>query len=376
MVAVRVAIVAECFLPEVNGVTNSVLRVVEHLERYGHQCLVIAPGPGPTSYRSAHVERVAGFSLPLYRSLSIGVPGRRIVRILRSFDPDVVHLAAPAVLGAAGARAARLLGIPAVAIYQTDIAGFARRYGLSSAGPAIWAWLRWVHQQTELTLAPSTLAAWELRSHGISPVRLWARGVDLDRFAPAHRSARWHSGVAPGGEVVVGYVGRLAKEKQVHLLGCLQHLPGCRLVVVGDGPARNSLERAMPGATFLGHLNGEGLSRALASIDVFVHTGADETFCQSLQEALASGVPVVAPASGGPLDLVRHGENGWLYPPGKPELLASAVGALVASPLLRRAMADRARASVSRRTWEVLGHELIGHYRSVVDGPFPIERVA
>ncbi|MDQ1427783.1 MAG: phosphatidylinositol alpha 1,6-mannosyltransferase [Acidimicrobiaceae bacterium] len=132
----------------------------------------------------------------------------------------------------------------------------------------------------------------------------------------------------------------------------------------------------MPGATFLGHLNGEGLSRALASIDVFVHTGADETFCQSLQEALASGVPVVAPASGGPLDLVRHGENGWLYPPGKPELLASAVEALVASPLLRRAMADRARASVSRRTWEVLGHELIDHYRSVVDGPFPIERVA
>ena len=351
----RVAIVAECFLPEVNGVTNSVLRVIEHLERCGHQCLVIAPGPGPASYRSAHVERVAGFSLPLYRSLSIGVPGRRTVRILRSFDPDVVHLAAPAVLGAAGARAARLLAVPAVAICQTDIAGFARRYGLRSAGPAIWAWLRWVHQQTELTLAPSTLAAWELRSHGISPVTLWARGVDLDRFSPAHGSAQWHSGVAPSGDVVVGYVGRLAKEKQVHLLARLQHVPGCRLVVVGDGPARTSLERAMPWATFLGHLNGEELSQALASIDVFVHTGADETFCQSLQEALASGVPVVAPASGGPLDLVRHGENGWLYPPGKPELLASAVGALVATPLRRQAMANRARASVSRRTWETLG---------------------
>jgi len=373
---VRVAIVAECFLPEVNGVTSSVLRVVEHLERHGHQVLVVAPGDGPSSYRSAPVERVPAFSLPLYRSLSVALPSRKIQSILRAFDPDVVHLAAPAVLGAAGARAARVLDVPVVAIYQTDLAGFARRYGFGSASPAIWRWLQWVHQQADLTLAPSTLAAWELTGHGISPVKLWARGVDLDRFNPSHRSSALRSRLVPDGDVLVGYVGRLAKEKQVHLLAGLQPVPGCQLVVVGDGPARKLLERVVPHATFLGHLNGDALSRALASLDVFVHTGSDETFCQCIQEALASGVPVVAPASGGPLDLVRHGENGWLYPPAKPQLLAGAVDALVASPLLRRAMGDRARSSVARRTWEALGHELVGHYRSVIDGPGAIERAA
>ena len=372
----RVAIVAECFLPEVNGVTNSVLRVVEHLERKGHPSLVIAPGEGPANYRSAPVERVPGFSLPLYRSMSVALPSRRVQSILRSFDPDVVHLAAPAVLGASGARAARVLDVPVVAVYQTDLAGFARRYGLGSAAPAIWRWLQWVHQQADLTLAPSTPAAWELTSHGISPVKLWARGVDLDRFSPSKCSPELRARLVPDGEVLVGYVGRLAKEKQVHLLAGLQRVPGCRLVVVGDGPARKSLERAVPKARFLGHLDGDALSHAVASLDVFVHTGPDETFCQCIQEALASGVPVVAPASGGPLDLVRHGDNGWLYPTWKTELLAGAVHTLVASPLLRRSMADRARGSVSRRSWEALGHELVGHYRTLIDGPQPVERIA
>ena len=373
---VRVAIVAECFLPEVNGVTNSVLRVIEHLERCGHQAMVIAPGDGPANYRSAPVERVPGFSLPLYRSLSVALPSTRVQSILRSFDPDVVHLAAPAVLGAAGARAARVLDVPVVAVYQTDLVGFARRYGFAAAGPAIWQWLRWVHRHADVTLAPSTAAAWELTSHGISPVTLWARGVDLARFSPSQRSSALRARLAPDGETLVGYVGRLAKEKQVHLLAGLRHVRGCRLVLVGDGPARKSLERALPHATFLGHLDGEALSQATASLDVFVHTGPDETFCQCIQEALASGVPVVAPASGGPLDLVRHGENGWLYPPGKPELLAGAVETLVASPRLRHAMADRARGTVAFRTWEALGNELVGHYRTLIDGPDLIEQVA
>ncbi len=359
----RVAVVAETFLPEINVVTNSVLRVLEHLERTGHQAMVIAPGRGPDHYLSAPVEAGAGLALPLYRSLSVGIPTGRVLNLLEGFSPDVVHLAAPTVLGAAGVRAARLLGIPSVAVYQTDLAGFARRYGCSAAAPALWAWLGWVHRQADLTLAPSTPAAWELRQHGVSRVACWARGVDLERFHPEHRSPLLHRRLAPNGELVVGYVGRLAREKQLQHLAHLRGIPGIRVVVVGDGPARAALERRLPDATFLGFLTGTALSQALASLDVFVHTGIDETFCQSIQEALASGVPVVAPASGGPLDLVRHGDNGWLYPANKPELLRGAVDSLVADGSLRAAMAARARASVEHRTWETLGDELLGHYR-------------
>jgi len=362
---VRVAIVAECFLPEINGVTNSVLRVLEHLEREGHEALVIAPGCGPTSYRATPIERVPAIVCPVYRSLPVGVPTGQVKARLARFRPDVVHLAAPVMLGVAGVRAARALSVPAVAVYQTDLAGFARRYGAGVLSPLVWRWLRWVHQQADLTLAPSSHAVWELRRHGIGPVAPWARGVDLDRFNARHRSQLVRRRWAPGGQVVVGYVGRLAKEKQVHLLRHLCRLPGTRLLVVGDGPARAELERQLPNAVFVGFQSGAALSQLVASLDVFVHTGTDETFCQSIQEALASGVPVVAPASGGPVDLVRHGDNGWLYPVGKPALLRGAVETLVSDPVLRRAMAARARASVKHRTWEALGAELVDHYRSL-----------
>jgi phosphatidylinositol alpha 1,6-mannosyltransferase len=373
---VRVAIIAECFLPEVNGVTNSVLRVVEHLERRGHEALIIAPGFGPASYRSAPVERIPALRLPVYRTLSVGLPTGQVRHLLAEYDPDVVHLAAPAVLGAAGARAARLQRIPTLAVYQTDLAGFARQYGFSAASPLLWQWLRWVHGQTALTLAPSTPAMWELRSHGIGPVARWARGVDLDRWNYHHRSSLLHRRLAPNGEALIGYVGRLGKEKQVHLLRHLQNLPGTRLVVVGDGPARQELQRQLPHVRFLGFQTGAELSQTVASLDVFVHTGVDETFCQSIQEAMASGVPAVAPASGGPLDLIRHGDTGWLYPTAKPHLLRGAVEALVKDPALRKAMGERARASVERRTWEMIGDELISYYEQLTGLDGRIRRAA
>jgi phosphatidylinositol alpha 1,6-mannosyltransferase len=307
--------------------------------------------------------------------MSVGLPTGQVRSAIRDFQPDVVHLAAPAVLGAAAARACRRLDIPSVAVYQTDLAGFARRYRLGWAGGTVWSWLRWIHERVDLTLAPSTLAAWELRRHGIGPVVVWARGVDGQSFNPSHRSALLRHRLAPGGEVLVGYVGRLAKEKQVHLLGHLRDQPGCRVVVVGDGPERAALERRLPGAAFLGFCRGMALSQAVASLDVFVHTGFDETFCQSIQEALASGVPVIAPASGGPLDLVRHGENGWLYPAAKPELLSAAVDTLVASPALRQEMAHRAAQSVRGRSWAALVDQLVGHYMSVT-GWAPARRKA
>lgn len=360
---VRVAIVAECFLPETNGVTNSVLRIIDHLEGVGHRAVVIAPGFGPVEYSATPVERVPAFTLPFYRSLSVGLPTGQVRAVLKRFQPDVVHLAAPVMLGAAGARASRALGIPSIAVYQTDLVGFAGRYGFGFAGEAIWAWLRWVHGQTDLTLAPSTSAHWSLTRHGIAPVARWGRGVDLDRFNPRHRSPSLRRCLAPNGEVIVGYVGRLAPEKQVHLLAHLQGMKGVRVVVVGDGPSERRLRDRLPGATFLGFKSGGELSQALASFDVFVHTGSNETFCQAIQEALASGVPVVTSAAGGPLDLVRHADNGFLFSPTDPKLLRGAVAELVADPALRVAMGQRARASVANRSWPQLGEELVAHYR-------------
>ncbi|HYN94029.1 MAG TPA: glycosyltransferase family 1 protein [Pilimelia sp.] len=367
----RIAIIAESFPPDVNGVAHSVVRVAEHLVHRGHRPLVIVPAPAPTTRGVAGIHpypvvRVPSLPLPGYRSFRVGVPGRRLADALVGHAPDVVHLASPFVLGARGVTLAQREGLPAVAVYQTDIAAYARLYRLRHGEAAAWRWLRSVHNRAARTLAPSTAAAAALAANGVRDVRLWGRGVDTARFDPAKRSDRVRAALAPAGEVLVGYVGRLAVEKRLDLLAATCRLPGVRLVIVGDGPARARLAGLLPGAAFLGARHGEQLARLYASLDVFVHTGPHETFGQTVQEAQASGVPVVAPAAGGPVDLVASGVTGTLVPPEDGAAIAAAVAALAADPARRREYGVAARARVLNRSWAAVGDELIAHYRAVL----------
>jgi phosphatidylinositol alpha 1,6-mannosyltransferase len=365
----RVAVVTESFLPTGNGVTTSVCRTLEHLSQRGHDAVVICPGPAPESFAGA---RVIGVPSIAYRQFPVGLPSSKVMRTLASFAPDVVHLASPFVLGSIGVTAAGQLGVPTVAVFQTDVAGFARRHGAGLLHGAAWRWIRRIHEQADLTLAPSTATMELLRNHSVPRTALWQRGVDGDRFTPRRRStaavAALRARLAPNGEVLVGYVGRLSAEKRVERLAALTGLPGVRLVVVGGGPQRRSLERTLgpAGAAFLGWLDGDDLADAYAALDLFVHTGTEDTFGQTLQEAMASGVPVVAPASGGPLDLVAPGLNGLLYQGDDDAGLRAAVASLSTDADQRRWMGTAARVGVERSTWAQLGDELIGHYRTVL----------
>ena len=215
--------------------------------------------------------------------------------MLRGFQPDVVHLASPALLGYGGLHAARYLKVPTVAVFQTDVAGFAASYGMGVASRAAWAWTRHLHSRADRTLAPSTAAMEDLAAHRIPRVYKWARGVDVTGFAPSARSAALRSGWSPDGKPIVGFVGRLAPEKHVERLAALARRDDLQLVVVGDGVDREKLETALPSAVFTGALYGAELAAAYASMDVFVHPGEHETFCQAVQEAMASGLPVIAP---------------------------------------------------------------------------------
>ena len=356
----RVAIVTESFLPQVNGVTNSVLRVLENLPG---PALVIAPGAGDDSYEGIPVVRVPAVDLPRVSSLPVGVPTRKVLSALAAFRPDVVHLASPFVLGARGVQAARRLGLPTVAVYQTDVAGFAGSYGLGITARAAWRWTKRVHSMADRTLAPSTWAVEALEEHGVPRVHRWGRGVDVDLFRPERRDHELRRQLAPNGELLVGYVGRLSPEKQVHRLAALDGMRGVRVVVVGGGPDEALLRKELPDAAFLGFRTGVDLATAYASLDVFVHTGPHETFCQAVQEALASGLPVLAPNAGGPRDLVEPGRTGYLLSDDPAELRAG-VDAL-RDPLRRKQFGDNARASVRHRTWPALCAELLGHYHAV-----------
>jgi phosphatidylinositol alpha 1,6-mannosyltransferase len=362
----RVLVVAESFLPQVNGVTNSVRRVLDHLARRGHRADVVAP-TGPDTYAGFRVHHARGTALPFYRDFRIGLETRRRLRtVMLRTRPDVVHLASPAMLGRQAARAALDLGIPTVAIYQTDLVGFAERYDVPGGARAMAALTRSVHADVDLTLAPSSASRAQLATLGVPRVALWPRGVDLEAFHPSRRSGELRRTLAPDGRLLVGYVGRLAPEKELGLLAALADDPRYALVVVGGGPEEQRLRSLLPGAAFLGVRHGEDLGTAYASLDVFVHTGRHETYCQSAQEALASGVPVVAPAAGGPLDVVDDGTTGLLYEPGSVPGLVAAVDHLAADPVLRAAMGRAARRAVLGRSWDSVNDALLDHYREVV----------
>ncbi|MFF2111362.1 glycosyltransferase family 4 protein [Rhodococcus koreensis] len=371
----RVAIVAESFLPNMNGVTNSVLRVLDHLQRTGHQAMVVAPdtvgsqAPAPTEHDGVPVHRVPAVMVPKVSSLPVGLPQPGLTAALRSFDPDVVHLASPFLLGAGGLGAAHRLDVPTVAVYQTDVAGFAESYGLGITSRAAWAWTRRIHRGCTRTLAPSTSAVEALAEQRIPRVHRWARGVETTRFAPSRRSTGLRDSWLGGSDrLVVGFVGRLAPEKHVERLAALAGDQRVRLVIVGDGPERSRLHRLMPDAVFTGQLGGAELAEAYASLDVFVHPGEHETFCQAVQEALSSGVPVIGPDAGGPRDLVAHCRNGYLLPVDRfGELLPSAVDAL-RDRRMRARFGEAARQSVLHRTWPAICDELLGHYVAVAGG--------
>lgn len=325
-------------------------------------------------------EHYAGFpvhsvtSVPV-RQFRVGLPSYELETVLHRFDPDVMHVASPFVLGVRGLTAARALGIPSVAVYQTDMPSYIRQH----SGPAgdltaraAWRWIRRIHQQADLTLAPSRAALEDLRSHGVPRVALWGRGVDADLFHPVRRTdvatAALRARLAPHGETLLGYVGRLAPEKELHRLVELSAVPGTRLVLVGEGPSREMLQASLPGAVFLGRREGTDLAQAYAAFDVFVHTGTRETFGQTLQEAAAAGLPVVAPARGGPLELVEVGATGLLFDPDRPGDLAEKVRSLVGPTAaeLRERMGVSGRDRVVTRTWPALVEQLVDHYAAAI----------
>lgn len=366
---VRIAYVTESFPPDVNGVANTAMRVAEHVLNRGHDLLVIAPRPArnrPAPDPGFPVARTPSVPLPVYPGLRIGVPWPGLRDTIERFRPDVVHLAGPFLLGAAAGQVADRLALPTVAVYATDMPAYARMYHAGPVGEAAcWRRLRRIHDSVGRTLAPSTAVVTQLRRRGFARVWLWSRGVDTARFRPDRRDRALRATLAPGGEVIVGYVGRLAQEKRLDLLGEVARLPGVRLVIVGAGPAEAAARRALPGAVFLGQRQGADLARTYASLDIFVHAGPHDTFGNTLQEAAASGLPVVAPAAGGPLDLVADGVTGFLVQPGDATALTRAVAKLAADPELRARQGLAARTATSGRTWQRRCDELVGHYQAV-----------
>jgi glycosyltransferase involved in cell wall biosynthesis/predicted metal-dependent phosphoesterase TrpH len=362
--AIRVALVADG-VGAMHGVTHTLDELRER-GLPGYEVEVV----GTDRNVDRRLSVVAEVDVPFYPGLHVGVPSLpAVAETLTEGRYDLVHLVSPGPAGIAAALIARLLGLPVVGSYHTELAAYAR---LRAADPRIEAAVRTVlaafYGQCGSVLSPSRAADVSLAALGIPAARIgrWDRGVDVERFSPALRAPRDH--LSDANEVVVLYVGRLTREKGIDLLAdafLRAHLsdPRLRLVLAGGGPEQESLrERLGAHATFLGWLDGDALARAYASADVFLFASETDTFGQAILEAQASGLAVLAVDAGGPRELVEHERSGWLAPP-EPDALAEALLALASRPALRERLGAAGVEAVRDRSWSRALGQLADGYR-------------
>ena len=373
----RVAIITETFLPKVDGIVKVTCLLLDHLRARGIDALVIAPRYGENAhYNDVPICSLPSISLPLYPEARLGFATFSLYRELAAFRPDVAHLFHPVMTGIPTMGMLKWMDVPTVTSFHLDYARIANQFkvglfDLGFARPLIDELTKSVFNWSDFSLAPSRLVQRQMRELGISKVGLWRRGVDAAAFHPRFRSAQMRREMTVGhpDDTVLIYVGRLSDEKQLeHIRPALEQLPGTRLVLVGDGPARAALERfyADLPVTFMGYLSGERLSQAYASADIFVFPSRLETFGLVVIEAMAAGLPVVASRVGGVAEIVSEGVNGYTFASGDTDALVAGIRNIVSNRENLRRMGAEARAFAETQSWDVMMDEVIELYASLI----------
>ncbi|MDB5055233.1 MAG: glycosyl transferase [Bacilli bacterium] len=326
----RIAIVTETFLPSTDGIVTRLCASIKWLRNHGHEVIVIAPDLGIEDFYGAKIFGIPARPFFLYKSKNLSLPSRKVKQCLITFQPDIVHVVNPALLGAAGIYYSKRLKLPLVASYHTNIPQYLDYYRIPYLKPILWKYLNILHNRADLNLCTSQTVKIELDQRKFHNVKVWNRGVDLERFNPKHfdHNMRMHLTNGSPERKLLLFVGRLAAEKNIESIrSVLESSPDYCLALVGDGPFRSTLENHFKdtNTVFCGFMHGEELSKAYASSDVFVFPSITETLGLVLMEAMAAGLPVVAAKSGPTCEQIEHGETGVLYNPDQPNGLLNAV---------------------------------------------------
>jgi glycosyltransferase involved in cell wall biosynthesis len=363
--SLRIAIITETFPPEVNGVAMTLGRIVGGLLRRGHAVQLVRPRQASESSipASEGLDEVLcqGIQLPAYKELRFGFPIKNhLINLWKAKRPDIVHVATEGPLGWSAVAAARKLQLPVTSSFHTNFQNYSQHYGIGLLKTPIEGYLRKLHNRTEATMVPTKALMQELEGRGFNNVTLLSRGVATDLFTPEKRSSalRESWGARPD-DVVVLFVSRLAKEKNVSLVisafrAIQLRQPGAKLVFVGDGPLRKQLEKSCPEAIFAGVRKNEDLAIHYASGDVFLFASLTETFGNVIPEALASGLAVLSYAKAGAQELIISEQNGILVPPGEEFQFVSAAVDLATNLHKQQKIRQAAAASVAHLGWEAI----------------------
>ena len=357
--SLRVALVTETYPPEINGVALTLERLVQGLQVRGHDLQVVRPRQNHLAEAQAQqgLEQVLmrSFPIPKYPQMRFGLPAKSaLLRLWSLRRPDLVHIATEGPLGWSALQAANKLKLPVSTDFHTNFHAYSRHYGAGWLQKPIAAYLRKFHNAAHCTLVPTLQLQRELQALGFERLRVVGRGVDTQRFHPAHRSAALRAswGVQPE-DCVALFVSRVAAEKNLDLLvqafRAMQELqPRCKLVVVGDGPQREHLQALCPNALLVGMRTGSDLSAHYASADVFLFPSQTETYGNVVPEAMASGLALLAYEYAAAAELVTHEHNGWLAPFGDAQAFLRGARILAAQAervqQLRQAARQRAEA--------------------------------
>ena len=372
----KIAFFTETFLPKVDGIVTRLTKTVKHLIEAGDEVVVFCPEGCPSNYMGAQVVGVPAMPLPLYPELKLGLPGPAVSDALDNFQPDLVHVVNPAVLGLGGIWLAKTNNIPLVASYHTHLPKYLEHYGMGMLEPLLWELLKAAHNQAILNLCTSTAMVKELSDKGIQHTALWQRGVDTEVFRPELRKnemrRRLLGKFTDEGALLI-YVGRLSAEKQIERIKpVLDALPNARLALVGDGPHRQQLEKIFESTAtnFVGYLAGEDLASAYASGDAFLFPSSTETLGLVLLEAMAAGCPVIGANRGGIPDIITDGINGCLYDPDGQnkgsESLINATQRLLNNDLEHQSMRKAAREEAEKWSWASATAQLRSYYRQIL----------
>ncbi|MEZ4669390.1 MAG: glycosyltransferase family 1 protein [Anaerolineae bacterium] len=368
----RVAFFTETFLPKIDGIVTVTCLLLDHLEKRGIESIIVAPKMGCEQYRSTRVVGVPGVTMPLYPELKVGPPTYSTYTQVRDFRPDVIHTIGPALVGGAGLAMAKWLGVPTVASFHLDLSRLVHHFNIGFMEPVTDLWTRLIFNQADYALAPSKKVQREMLEIGVREVGLWRRGVDAEKFNPRYKNADMRARLAGGhpDEVVLLYVGRLSTEKRItDLKAVVEQIPGTRLALVGDGPARADLEQHFAGTntTFMGYMQGEPLAQAYASADIFVFPSALESFGLVVVEAMAAGLPVVASRVGGIPDVVDIGRTGYTFDVGDTAGLVEGVRQITTTRECIAEMGLAARAFAETQSWPAMMDEVVELYLRLIN---------
>ncbi|MCS2610377.1 glycosyltransferase family 4 protein [Halomonas dongshanensis] len=366
----RLCIVSETWSPEINGVAHTLSRLCAELSRQGTSIDLIRPRPRISAHdgQVEHELQVAHIAVPGYGEVQIGLSSpARLRRFWREHRPDVVYLATQGPLGWAARRAAQQLEIAVVAGWHTNFDHYCHDYGVAWLEPATRRYLRHFHNGCALTLVPTHAQAQALRLAGIHDVAVMSRGIDGERFTPQKRDPelrrRWGVG---DHQTVALYAGRLAAEKNLTLLqetfDAMRHArPDMAQVIVGDGPLKAQLQKALPDAYFTGFIESDALARHYASADLFLFPSLSETWGNVVPEAMASGLAVVAFDHAASAELIDNGRNGVTLPPGHDAAFRDAAVALCQRPADYARLGRVARLKALEQSWAGIAELFLQH---------------